>query len=72
MIEEPRRALEELRSRYEALAGHLDPEGATARMQKLEESMSAPGFWDEGGDPALLRERSQMQERLQGDARLRE
>ena len=32
--------------------------------------MSAPGFWDEGGDPAVLRERSNLQERLSDGERL--
>jgi len=32
--------------------------------------MSAPGFFDEGGDPAVLRERSGLQERLSAGERL--
>ncbi len=34
--------------------------------------MSAPGFWDSGGDATLLRERSQIQERLKLDRTMRE
>lgn len=30
--------------------------------------MSAPGYWDEGGDPELMRERSEIQERIRLDA----
>ncbi len=34
--------------------------------------MSAPGFWDEGGDPELMRERAALSERLRVDAAFRE
>ncbi len=30
--------------------------------------MSAPGYWDEGGDPELMRERSEIQQRIRLDA----
>ena len=32
--------------------------------------MAAPGFWDDGGDAALLRERSRIQQRLEAGERL--
>ncbi|MFQ5744193.1 MAG: peptide chain release factor 2 [Acidobacteriota bacterium] len=72
MIDELRRQLEEFRSRYAALGGHLDPSGAEARLSELEARMAEPGFWDEGGEAALLRERSVLQATLERCHRLDE
>jgi len=48
----------------------FDPAGAQQRLAALEQKMSAPGFWDDGGDPSVLRERSHLQERLSEGERL--
>ena len=45
----------------------FDSTGATKRLAELEELMSVPGFWDDGGDQDLLRERSALTERLDLD-----
>lgn len=45
----------------------FDSTGATKRLAELEELMAVPGFWDDGGDQNLLRERSALTERLDLD-----
>ena len=48
----------------------FDPAGAQERLAELEKAMAEPGFWDAGGDAALLRERSALQRRVETGERL--
>lgn len=48
----------------------FDPTGAQERLAEIEKEMSAAGFWDDGGDAELLRERSNLQDRLSARERL--
>jgi peptide chain release factor 2 len=48
----------------------FDPTGAQDRLAAIEEQMSATGFWDDGGDAEILRERSSLEQRLSAGERL--
>ncbi|NKB90053.1 MAG: peptide chain release factor 2 [Acidobacteria bacterium] len=50
----------------------FDPAGARTRLDQLEAVMSEPGFWDDGGDQNLLRERSALNERCDVDRKIGE
>ncbi len=50
----------------------FDPAGARDRLSEIEKLMAAPAFWDDGGDQDLVRERSEMQSRIDLDASLSE
>lgn len=42
----------------------FDSTGAGSRLEEIEAAMSAPGFWDDGGDAQLTRERAELKDRL--------
>ncbi len=48
----------------------FDPAGAQERLADIEKQMAEAGFWDEGGDAAVLRERTVLEERLRAGERL--
>ena len=47
----------------------FDPSGGEERLAEIEAKMAEPGFWDDGGDTALQRERTGLEQRLSAGAR---
>jgi len=48
----------------------FDPSGAQERLAEIEDTMAKAGFWDDGGDADIQRERTAIQQKLDAGARL--
>ncbi|MCF8024177.1 MAG: peptide chain release factor 2 [Desulfobacteraceae bacterium] len=67
MSEELRSAINELYKKIDQLKGYLDIPGTEKRLAEIESMISEESFWDEPDKAAkILRERSRLNERLEG------